>query len=110
MFKKIRISDVLFYLGLATIFFWALAKALGIIHSPVWQEMLPYFGAVFSGGIAWSRFTQLEKRVDKIARGLTHLEREFYEFKMETKQEFKNINKRFEEVERRLAKLESYKA
>ncbi len=35
-------------LGALLILVWALLKAMGIIHSPAWVEMLPYFG----GGIS----------------------------------------------------------
>ena len=109
MFKDLKVSDILFYLGLAIIFFWALAKSLGIIHSPTWQEMLPYFGAVFAAGVGWNRFMHLEKRVGNVVNGLMNVEREVESvshrldlFKEEVHHQFKVVEKRLDGVEKRL--------
>ena len=106
-----RISNILFYLGLAIIFFWALAKSFGIIHSPPWQETLPYFGAIFTAGVAWNRFTHLEKRTDRIATGLTSLERQFHAFRIETGHRFSHIENQLssfkEETSNKFLRLEN---
>ncbi len=44
MNNKITFWDVLIWVGTILILGWALLKSLGIIHSPVWVEMIPYFG------------------------------------------------------------------
>jgi hypothetical protein len=36
--------DVLMWFGIILVLVWALLKSFGIIHSPIWMEMLPYFG------------------------------------------------------------------
>lgn len=36
--------DILLIITALLIFGWALLKAVGILHSPVWVEMVPYFG------------------------------------------------------------------
>lgn len=41
---KISIWDLLLYLGAGIILVWAFLKAFGVINSPVWFEILPYFG------------------------------------------------------------------
>ncbi|MCK9573044.1 MAG: hypothetical protein M0R20_01395 [Candidatus Omnitrophica bacterium] len=39
--------------GIIGIFLWAAGKSLGLIHSPAWVEMMPYFfGGGSLGGIA----------------------------------------------------------
>ncbi|MBI5228788.1 hypothetical protein HY991_01665 [Candidatus Micrarchaeota archaeon] len=43
-----RIATLLVYLGALSIIVWALLKSLRIIQSPIWVEMVPYFG----GGIS----------------------------------------------------------
>lgn len=55
------------------ILFWALAKALGIIGSPTWIEVVPYFGigATIIGGVyklgkIKRGAEDTEKKVDKI--------------------------------------------
>lgn len=42
---KLGFWDILIIVGTALILAWAILKALGFIHSPVWVDMLPYFGA-----------------------------------------------------------------
>jgi hypothetical protein len=36
--------DALILIGSALILGWALLKALGVLHSPTWVDMIPYFG------------------------------------------------------------------
>ncbi len=39
---------ILFWAGVVIILVWALGKSLGMIHSPAWVEMIPYFGGAAS--------------------------------------------------------------
>ncbi len=39
-------TDVLIWLGMLIIALWAIGKATGLIHSPVWSDMIPVFGAL----------------------------------------------------------------
>ena len=51
--KEIDPWYALFWLGLFVIFVWAVLKSVGVIQSPIWQEMIPVFSAVASAvGIA----------------------------------------------------------
>lgn len=36
--------DYLIFIGILLIVGWALLKSLGIIHSPIWVDMIPYYG------------------------------------------------------------------
>ncbi len=38
------------WMGVAIIVIWVLLKSLGVIHSPPWQELAPYFGAAVAFG------------------------------------------------------------
>jgi hypothetical protein len=42
---KLSFWDALLWVGAVLVLVWALLKALGWIHSPVWVEMVPFFGA-----------------------------------------------------------------
>lgn len=44
MKKGLDFWDALILIGSALILGWALLKALGIIHSATWIDMIPYFG------------------------------------------------------------------
>lgn len=65
--------DLVILLGALVIVGWALLKAFGVIHSPVWVEMLPYFGGGASViGVAYKLgkikmgIEQTEEKVDQI--------------------------------------------
>ena len=48
-----KFAAFLIWFGIIGIFAWAAAKSLGLIHSPVWVDMVPYFfGGGSIGGIA----------------------------------------------------------
>ena len=77
--------DYLIWIGIALILGWALLKSFGIINSPIWVDMIPYFGvggAAIGGsyklGKIMNGIEQTEKKVDKLLE----------------------IEKRFDEVER----------
>ena len=46
--ESVDIWDILILSGAVIILLWAILKAFGIINSPAWVEVLPYFGAVAS--------------------------------------------------------------
>jgi len=43
--KKFDIWDIMILIGALLIITWALLKSFGIINTPAWVEMIPYFGA-----------------------------------------------------------------
>ncbi|MBU3942041.1 MAG: hypothetical protein KKF74_03960 [Nanoarchaeota archaeon] len=70
---KIDFWDILILFGALAILIWALMKTLGIINSPVWVEMIPYFGGAFSiiGGTyklgkIIKGIEETEQKVDKL--------------------------------------------
>lgn len=47
--KKIQINidwNVVFWIGILMIFFWLIAKALGLIHTPLIVQIIPYVGGL----------------------------------------------------------------
>lgn len=54
MKRRLSLWSILFWGGLLILVLWALAKATGIIKTPIWVEMIPYFSvaaALAGGGI-----------------------------------------------------------
>ena len=75
MANKWDVWDLTIVFGSLLILVWALLKALGIIHSPVWVEMVPYFGggtailgAAYKLGKIKKGIEDTEKKVDRILK------------------------------------------
>ncbi len=51
--------DLLFWIALIVLLFWASGKMLGLISSPAWIEMIPVFSAVFMAGTLWQKITNM---------------------------------------------------
>jgi hypothetical protein len=49
MNKRLDFWDYLILLGITLILSWALLQTLGILNSPVWVEMIPYYGVGLAG-------------------------------------------------------------
>ncbi len=75
MRRGLSFWDILIYLGLLIIIGWALLKSLGVINSPTWIDMIPYYGVGLAGlGGAY--------KIGKIMNGierLLHMEKRFNE-------------------------------
>lgn len=72
---NIDVWDILLLAVALAIIFWALLKAFGVIHSPVWVEMIPYFGlgfaiigAVYKSGKIIRGIEETDKKVNRILR------------------------------------------
>lgn len=68
-------AEILTWLGIATLFLWALGKSFGWISSPVWVDMIPvYSAAVALAGISISIGKTLQKldRVVGDVEQITH--------------------------------------
>ena len=72
-FPRIELADAVGYLGTAMILGWALLKAAGVIHSPIWVEMIPFVGAGLGvGGILFKAGTLFEK-LERVIRDVERL-------------------------------------
>jgi len=54
---------------------WALGKSLGVIHSPVWVEMVPYFGGAASL-VALGKYLQ---KIDTLCRDVGEMKTDLKE-------------------------------
>lgn len=73
MKKEWDVWDYLIWGGIIALLAWALLKSLGVIHSPVWVDMIPYegigiasIGAVYKLGKIKKGIEETDKKVDKL--------------------------------------------
>ncbi|MEK6807459.1 MAG: hypothetical protein AABX75_00355 [Nanoarchaeota archaeon] len=71
------------WLGVAIIIVWIILKAAGVIHSPPWQELAPYFGAAVAFGGMISTIKQhgddisdLKHEIKEVHNSMIHLDKE----------------------------------
>src|SRR3989338_1686239 len=87
-----------FWLSLGIIALWIILRLLGIFESPIWQEMIPYAGAIFAAGSFFQMIFDLRKRINRIevrqnrmASGLIKLESDVHHLR----QDFTNLRHDF---------------
>ena len=62
-----KLASVAVYAGALIIIVWAILKSLHIIQSPVWMEMIPYFGGGMSLLAIAYQAGKLMQKVDEMA-------------------------------------------
>lgn len=87
---SISATDLVFWLSLIVLAAWIVGKAIGLIKSPAWVEMIPYASAVFIAGTVWQKisyaFEDIKgikediKKISDIDKRLYGLEREHIAF------------------------------
>lgn len=85
-----------FSLGICAV--WVLLKAIGIIQSPIWIEMIPYAGAIFGAGIGFQILKDLKFRIEKIEPKMNEIEKDQIHILNETT----NLNQRLSIIEQKL--------
>lgn len=106
-----KVWEVITWASLAVIFLWAVAKALGLIKTPLIIELLPLFAAVFAAG-GFSKYVKLMFKVLRLEIGATRSEvKEFkvemHEFKREINEELKGIKSELRTHDNRLVRIEA---
>ena len=88
MKKRISFWDALIWIGVILILGWALLKSFGIIHSPIWVEMIPYYGiggviigATYKLGKITNTIESTNRKVNKISNDFSILREEFNKVK-----------------------------
>jgi len=70
---KLTIWDYLIWIGIALILIWAILKSIGIINSPIWLEMIPYYGIGISAiGLAYKIGT-IKNVIDSTSKNVKRL-------------------------------------
>jgi hypothetical protein len=85
---KDKFWDVVIWVSLVIILIWVLLKSFGIIHSPLWVEMIPYYsGLSFLLGIVY--------KAGKIVETINYMG---YDIKV-LKNKFDSFENRFSKIE-----------
>lgn len=76
---KFDFLETILYLSLAVIFLWALGKAIGLIQTPAWLEVLPFIVIPFAAGAGYQKIKSLLdsiiKKVDEIGKETKNIEK-----------------------------------
>lgn len=98
------IWDILTWLSLAGIFLWGIAKAFGLIQTPLLVQLLPLFFAIFTAG---GFFHYLKGLLPEIRKINTELKAEIKEGRYELNR-FKDITQsEIKDLSIKVAKLEA---
>ena len=93
---KIKIDwNIVFWIGVTIIFLYFMAKEFGLIHSPVYIEMLPYLGAFITLLALAKKFGVFETQLLMIVNELSSM-----------KEDISNIKRELHSVDKRLLILE----
>lgn len=80
-------GTILMWVGALLILGWAFLKIIGVIHSPIWVEMVPYIGG--GAGILGVSYA-VTYRFGKIMRGIEETEKKVNEV-LEIKEKFTQL-------------------
>ena len=78
----VSVWDILLWLGAIIILVWAFLKAFGIIHSPVWVEMIPYIGgglSLLGGAYQLGKIMHRVENTDKKMNSVLRMKDDFLE-------------------------------
>ena len=94
------VYDWVFWISIGVVVVWMILKAVGVIHSPVWQELLPLAGGL-AAIIAYSQKTgaYLQK--------IDHLDQDFHEFRSKAEINFDEIKAELHRYDNRLIRIEA---
>jgi len=98
---RIGIVDIVFYLALFIILLWAVLKAAGIIHGPVYIDMIPFVSGAFALGAFYSKINESFKTIGKMAIDIKKLDSEFNELNLKVNTELTEIKTNISYIKRR---------
>ncbi len=93
------VYDWMFWISIAVIAVWIVLKAVGVIHSPVWQELLPIGGLI--AVVAY--FQKTGRYFQKIDR----IDQDFHEFRNKTEIRFDEVKAELHKHDNRLIRIEA---
>lgn len=67
--------DIIFYIALIVFFVWIVGKAVGVIHSPAWVEMIPYGSALVAAGAMFEKLRNTSNKVEDIDRDVRGIDK-----------------------------------
>ena len=94
------VYDWIFWISIAVIVVWIVLKAVGVIHSPVWQELLPYVGGLAAVVAYFQKTGAYFQKID-------HLDQDLHEFRNKTEIGFDEIKVELHKYDNRLVRIEA---
>lgn len=97
--KRIQIKidwSVIFWIGIIIIFLWLMAKAVGLINTPWYIEIIPYIGALAVLGAIIKKIGEYTYKIDIMFQDIKDI-----------KLDLKDLRLKSENHEVRLVKLET---
>ena len=101
------VYDWIFWISIGVVVVWMILKAVGVIHSPVWQELLPLAGGL-AAIIAYSQKTGRHlQKIDHIDKNLTEFKLEMHDFRNKTETKFDEVRADLHKHDNRLIRIEA---
>ncbi|MAG16275.1 hypothetical protein CMO88_04395 [Candidatus Woesearchaeota archaeon] len=66
----------MFWTSWAIVAIWIVLKAIGVINSPVWQELVPFVGIIFGAGVFFQMFLDMRIDVKGIKKKIGRMDRD----------------------------------
>ena len=84
--RTFDLGDLLIYGGALVLFIWTMLKVLGIIHTPLFIEMIPYFtGIAVMVGLG-EKFLGMFNKINTLSSKVTALEGNMGDVKIDLKE------------------------
>ena len=81
--KSTRIYNWIFWVSMSVITVWVVLKAVGIINTPEWQQLLPVAGAIFAGGAFFQKINSMETKFNIMERRFGSMESDNHGIKVD---------------------------
>ena len=98
-----KVYDWVFWISLAVVAIWMILKIFGVIHSPVWQDMLPFAGVIMAIAAYFQKTGASLQKIDHIVQDLHDFKNEMRDFRKEVTAELRIHDNRLIRIETRLA-------
>ncbi len=100
-----NIWRIMFWTGLITLFLWLVAKQVGLIHSPLIVDLLPYLSAIILVLGGAKRTGEYIQKIDRLVEDVHILTKDMHIVKEDIagiKMSIAHLDKRLTSVETRL--------
>ncbi len=97
------IYDWIFWISIGVVVVWMIFKAIGVIHSPIWQDLLPYAGVLAAIVVYFQKTGIYLEKINHIEIDLHSFKSEMGEFRKEAIGELREHDRRLIRIEAKLS-------
>ena len=101
------VYDWMFWISVAVVVVWMVLKAVGVIQSPAWQELLPYAGSLAAIVAYFQKSGRYLEKIDHIGIDLHNFKAEMSEFRNKTEIRFEEVKAQLHKHDNRLIRIEA---